>query len=62
MKGLRVAKNVRGVRSEGVWGKLQSRASFRRQWLTGCLGVTLFFVWNGAKRGGFNFYFSRVFS
>ena len=31
------------------------------QWLTGCLGLALVFVWNGAQQEGFNFCFSRFF-
>ena len=34
----------------------------RLQWLGGgCLGLTVVFVWNGARREKFHFYFSRVF-
>ena len=62
MKGLRVAKGVRGVEFEGVWGELQSGAGFRGQWLAGCLEVALFFVWGGVRREGFNFCFSGIFS
>ena len=52
MKGLRVAKGVRGVEFEGVWGELRSGAGFRGQWLAGCLEVALFFVWGGGGGAG----------
>ena len=31
VKGLRVTKNVREIKFEGVWGKLESKKSFQRQ-------------------------------
>ena len=30
MKGLRVAKNVKEIKSEEVWGELESKRSFQR--------------------------------
>ena len=57
MKGLGVAKGVRGVGFEGVWGELQSGAGFRGRWLAGCLGV---FWWGGAGELGVGLSFSGV--
>ena len=33
---------------------------FILQWLTGYLGLALVFVWDGAQREAFSFYFSSV--
>ena len=45
MKGLGVAIIVKGIGFEGVWGELESEGGFRGQSVTGCLGLTLVFVW-----------------
>ena len=44
MKGLRVTKNVREIKFEGVWGELESRKSFYRQELTKYLRLILVFM------------------
>ena len=54
MKGLGVAKGVRGVGFGGVWGELQSRAGFRGQWLAGCL-ISVFRGFSPSIGGAFCF-------
>ena len=55
MKVLTVTNIVKGIKSEGVWGKLESKRGFQRQ------SVTKSSFRNGALREKFNFYFPRVF-
>ena len=31
MKGLRVTKNAKAIKFEGVWGDVESKTSFQRQ-------------------------------
>ena len=50
MKGLRVAKGVRGVEFEGVWGGLQSGAGFRGSGSRGVWGWLYFLC--GVAYGG----------
>ena len=41
-----------GFEGSGVgWGR-GGGGRFRGQWLAGCLGLALVFVWGGARRGG----------
>ena len=53
MKGLRATKNVKAIRFEGVWDKLESARGFRGQQLTGCFRLALVFMWGGTERGGY---------
>ena len=43
VKSLRVTKNDKAIKSEVIWGKLESENSFQRQYLTKYLRLTLFF-------------------
>ena len=41
MKGLRVTKIVKEIKSEGVWGELEAKKYFKRQPFTKYLRLTL---------------------
>ena len=49
MGGLGAAIGVGEVGFGGVWCELGSGRGFRGEWRTGCLGLILVFVWNGAE-------------
>ena len=61
VKGLRVTKNVKEIKFEGVWEKLESKAGFQRQSVTKYLRPILGCTGNSALGEKFNFYFSLVF-
>ena len=50
VRGLGVTKDVKEVGFEGVWGELGSGHCFRGQWLTGCFGLALVFIWGGVGK------------
>ena len=54
MKGLRATKNVKAIRFEGVWDKLESARGFQGQQLTGYFRLALVFVWGGTGRGEYH--------
>ena len=58
MKGVKVTKNIKEMKFEGVWGEIESKGAFQRQWLTGYLGLTPVLVWGCARRGGWGHWFS----
>ena len=62
MKDLKVVKIAKGIKFEGVWGKLEAKKCFQRKSFTKCLRLTLVFVRNSALREKFNFCFSRLSS
>ena len=55
MEGLTVAKNVKEIKYEGVWGELESKKGFQNQYLTKYLRLTLVFMSNSVQREKFNF-------
>ena len=44
MKDLKVVKIAKGIKFEGVWGKLEAKKCFQRKSFTKCLRLTLVFV------------------
>ena len=50
MRGLRVTKNVRAIKLERVWGKLESKNTFHGQKLAKYLRPALGFKWNSGQR------------
>ena len=52
VEGVRVTKNIKEMKFEGVWGEIESKRAFRRQWLTGYLGLAPVLVWDCAQCGG----------
>ena len=62
VKGVKVTKNIKEIKFEGVWGEIESKGAFQRQWLAGYLGLAPVLVWDCAQRGGLNHWFSGVFS
>ena len=61
MQGLRVAKIVKEIKFEEVWGELESKTSFQRQSFTKYLRLALVFMSNSTLRDRFDFCFARVF-
>ena len=61
VKGLRVAKIVKKIKFERVWGDLESKIGFQRQSVKKYLRPTLVFAGKSALREKFSFYFARVF-
>ena len=61
MKGLRVTKNNKEIKFEGVWDELEAQKCFQRQSFTKYLRLTLVFIQNNARREKINFCFSKVF-
>ena len=57
MKYLRVAKMIKEIKFEGVWGKLEARKGFQSQSFTKYLGLTKVFRSNSALQEKFNFCF-----
>ena len=57
VKGLRVTKNVKQIKLEGVCGRLEAKNCFQRQPFTKYLRETLFFVRNSALQEKFIFFF-----
>ena len=60
-KSLRVTKNVKEIKFEGVWDELESKNGFQRQSVTKYLRLTLVLGWNSAPLERFNHYISGVF-
>ena len=52
VEGVKVTKNIKEMKFEEVWGEIESKRAFQRQWLTGYLGLTPVLVWDCARRGG----------
>ena len=61
-KGLRVIKNDKEIKFEGVWREIESKQSFQRGCLTKHLRLTLVFLSNSAQRQNFNFCFQEFSS
>ena len=61
MKGFRVTKFAKEIKSEGFSGKFESKKGFQRQTVTKYLRLTLVFMSNSALRERFKCYFSEVF-
>ena len=61
VKCLRVTKNVKQIKLEGVCGRLEAKNCFQRQPFTKYLRETLFFVRNSALQEKFFFFFFSNF-
>ena len=62
MKGLRVTKNVKGVKFGGVWGEIKTKEGFPETITHGVFGANSSFGVGLRAAGGLGHRFSGVFS